>query len=89
MTISTTEARTSLSQTLARFREEGLTAEPVVFGDHRRPEGVVLPYSLYVELESAVEQVLFEAASELVERAESVLADPSTAVQVPRHRRRV
>jgi len=87
MTITTTEARTALSQILARFREEGLGAEPVIFGDHRKPEGVVISYELFARLESAVEQALFEA-SEAMTRSETVLSDPSGAVQVSRRRRR-
>lgn len=45
--ITTTEARSGLTRTLARFRREGADAHPVLFGSHRRPEAVVLPYEAY------------------------------------------
>jgi antitoxin StbD len=86
MTISTTEARTSLSQTIARFRIEGASAEPVVFGDHRKPEGVVLPFELYVQLEDQIDQVRFELATKVMSRIEEIIASPSKAIKVERHR---
>ena len=86
MVISTTEARTTLSQTVARFRNEGASAEPVVFGDHRKPEGVVLSYELYIQLEEQIDQARFELASKVMSRVEKVIADPSRAIQVERHR---
>ncbi len=86
MTISTTEARTALSQTLARFRIEGAAADPVVFGDHRKPEGVVLPFELYAQLEDQIDQVRFELATKVMSRIEEIIANPSKAVKVERHR---
>lgn len=87
-TKTTTEARTGLSQTLARFREQGVSADPLIFGDHRRPEGVVVPYELFVQVEAAVDQVRLEAAREVMQRIERVAAEPDTAVLVARRRRR-
>lgn len=84
MPLTTTEARSALSATLARFRAEGITAEPLVFGDHRRPEGVVVPYDLYIELESHVEQVRLDSAKELMDRIDAVIAEPASAVPDPR-----
>lgn len=43
-------ARRELTRTVKRFREEGATAEPVVFGSHRRPEAVLLPFEAYEAL---------------------------------------
>ena len=86
MVISTTEARTTLSQTVARFRNEGASAKPVVFGDHRKPEGVVLSYELYIQLEEQIDQARFELASKVMSRVEKVIADPSRAIKVERHR---
>ncbi len=82
--LPTTEARTELSRVLERFRQEGITAAPVVFGDHRRPEGVLLPYELFERIEQAVEQAQFDAATEVVERIERVVANPQTAVRARR-----
>jgi PHD/YefM family antitoxin component YafN of YafNO toxin-antitoxin module len=43
-------ARAELSRALARFRREGAAAAPVIFGSHRKPEAVVLPFEAYAEL---------------------------------------
>lgn len=54
--VSTTEARETLTATVRRFREKGATAEPVVFGSHRKPEAVVMPYEQYTALRDLVEE---------------------------------
>jgi antitoxin StbD len=41
------EARDHLSSYLKLFRERGEQADPVVFGSHRKPEGVILSYERY------------------------------------------
>ena len=43
------EVRRRLSETVARFRHEGASAEPVIFGSQRKPEAVLLPYAAYEE----------------------------------------
>ena len=53
-----TDTRTGLNNTLQRFRADGMTAEPVVFGSHRKPEGVVLPWAMYERLLPIVENIL-------------------------------
>lgn len=55
--IPTTEARNALPRTLTRFREQGLLAEPLVFGGHRKPEGVVLPFEMFERLLPAIEDI--------------------------------
>ena len=40
-------AREQLTTHVARFRAEGIDAEPVVFGDHRQAEAVLLPYATF------------------------------------------
>jgi hypothetical protein len=55
--LPTSEARGEMSATLVRFRREGLAAEPVVFGSHRRAEGVVLPFALFEAVRGAIEEV--------------------------------
>jgi antitoxin StbD len=55
--IATSEAREGLSRTLERFRREGVTAEPTVFGGHRRPEGVILPFEMYERILSLLEDI--------------------------------
>lgn len=51
------EARTEIPKALRRFRAEGATAEPIVFGSHRRPEAVVIPFELYESLLPAIEEL--------------------------------
>ncbi len=51
------DARTEIPKALRRFRVEGATADPVIFGSHRRPEAVVIPFELYRELLPAIEEV--------------------------------
>jgi len=65
------EAREELSRALARFRREGASAAPVIFGSHRKPEAVVIPFEAYTELMALRRrrQAVAEA------RATSLLAD--------------
>jgi antitoxin StbD len=59
--VPTSEARIALPSTLARFREEGPFAEPMVFGGHRKAEGVVLPYELFERIMPAIEAEMLAA----------------------------
>src|SRR3954451_23139829 len=65
--LPTNEARALLPKALARFRERGALAEPVVFGAQRRPEGVMIPFELYAELLPVIEDL--EIAHLVAERA--------------------
>ena len=58
------DARDELPKALKRFRAEGIAAEPLVFGSHRKPEGVVIPFELYEELLPLVEDILSLAPPE-------------------------
>jgi PHD/YefM family antitoxin component YafN of YafNO toxin-antitoxin module len=64
--VPTSVARRELTQTVSRFREEGLGAEPVVFGSHRKAEAVVLPYEAYEALMELAEE--YAIASRIRER---------------------
>lgn len=55
--LATREARAQLSGLLERFRQDGVRAEPVVIGAHRRPEAVVLSYERYLQLIGGRERV--------------------------------
>jgi PHD/YefM family antitoxin component YafN of YafNO toxin-antitoxin module len=55
------ELRASLSKVIANFREQGIFAEPLIFGSHRKPEGVVISYSLFEKIMPAIEESLLEA----------------------------
>lgn len=59
--IPTSVARRELTQTVSRFREEGVGADPVVFGSHRKPEAVVLPYQAYEALMELAEEYVIAA----------------------------
>lgn len=76
------DARRALPEALRRFRVEGSSAEPIVFGAHRKPEAVVIPFELYAQLLPVIEDL--EIARLVHERAtvgESVpLADVAVAV---------
>lgn len=45
---SVDQARTYLQGTLQRFRRD--STEPLIFGEHNRPEAVVIPYDAYLRL---------------------------------------
>ena len=55
--IPNSEARERLGETAARFRREGVNAAPVVFGSHRKPEGVMLSFPLFERLLPALEEI--------------------------------
>lgn len=42
---------------LERFRQEGIAATPVIFGAHRKPEAVVIPFELYASLLPLIEDL--------------------------------
>lgn len=41
------EARNQLPQLLSQFETDGVNATPLIFGRHRKPEAVVIPYDLF------------------------------------------
>lgn len=45
--IPSAEARDHLCGYLKLFRDRGGQADPIVFGSHRKPEGVILSYERY------------------------------------------
>jgi|AACY02.12.fsa_nt_gi hypothetical protein len=55
------QAREGLSQVLHRFKADGLSATPLIFGSHRKPEAVAIPYELFEALLPAIEDVLLAA----------------------------
>lgn len=56
--LPTTEARSRLSQIVREFERAGAAAEPVTFGSHRKPQGVIVPWALWLEILPAVEDHL-------------------------------
>jgi antitoxin StbD len=65
------EARGELSRTLERFRRDGIAADPLVFGNHRQAEGVVIPFPLFEALLPLLEDV------QIAEVVRERLADPA------------
>jgi antitoxin StbD len=51
------EARTRLPAHVRRFREQGLDAEPVVFGVRRQPDAALLPYEMFELLLDVAEDI--------------------------------
>jgi PHD/YefM family antitoxin component YafN of YafNO toxin-antitoxin module len=64
--VPSAEARDHLSGYLKLFREQGGQANPVVFGSHRKPEGVILSYERYEWLTEVLDELV---ASEEVREA--------------------
>lgn len=57
------DARDELPKALKRFRAEGVSAEPLIFGSHRKPEAAVIPFELYEEVLPLVEDILIARAA--------------------------
>jgi antitoxin StbD len=66
------EAREELSRALARFRREGASAAPIIFGSHRKPEAVVIPFEAYAGI-----------VEELDRRRAAAEATGSVVVELP------
>ena len=58
--LSTDEARRALPKTSQGFRKNGASAEPVFFGAHRQPAGVMLSYERYLRMRGAQQHVRLE-----------------------------
>lgn len=56
--LPTNEARAKLNRIAAEFDHDGAAAEPVVFGSHRRAQGVIVPWALWQRLAPAIEDAL-------------------------------
>ena len=81
--LPTTEVRAKLSQIAEEFDRNGVSAEPVAFGSHRRPQGVIIPWELWLEILPSIEdrldavearQRLHEAGSRRVSFGEAAKA---------------
>lgn len=72
------EARDEFPKALQRFRRDGEAAEPLIFGAHRKPEAVVIPFDLYSQLLPAIEEL--EIARIVRERSAAGEARPLSEV---------
>jgi PHD/YefM family antitoxin component YafN of YafNO toxin-antitoxin module len=79
LTETISDARRHLTGHVARFREEGLDAEPVVFGDHRQPEAVLLPHATFQLLLDVAEDIAI--TGRLRERLESDTGNRTTLAE--------
>lgn len=52
------DTRRNLTGHVQRFREEGVDAEPVVFGNNRRPDAALLPYETFELLLDLAEDIV-------------------------------
>lgn len=65
--------RGRLSEFVARFRADGIGAEPIVFGTQRRPEAVLLPFEAYERLRESAERQQGVAEATASVRAEGLV----------------
>lgn len=88
--LPTTEVRAKLSQIAADFERHGVGAEPVAFGSHRRPQGIILPWELWLEILPVVEDHLdaAEARQRLTEVGDERVTFDEAAKAVGRDPRR-
>lgn len=56
--LTTTEARTDLPKLAASFHSEGVGAEIVFFGPHRRPDGAIVPAAMLAALAPYLEDIV-------------------------------
>ena len=54
---ATSIARAELTTRVAEYKTLGAEARPIVFGSHRKPQAVILPYELFTELLDVAEGV--------------------------------
>lgn len=78
--LATREARAQLPALLARFRQAGVDAEPVVIGARRRPEAVVLSYERYLRLAGGRERVAAALDAQAREAGETLDADEALEI---------
>lgn len=54
---ATSIARAELTTRVAEYKTLGAEARPIVFGSHRKPQAVILPYEIFTQLLDAAEGV--------------------------------
>ena len=68
--LPTSQARKCLPQTSRAFTEQGADAEPVFFGAHRKPAGVMLSYERYIRLLDQLDDLTIALKIERRDRAD-------------------
>ena len=51
--LTTGEARAGLNQIANTFSRDGINSLPVIFGSHRKPQGLIIPIELWNLVEDA------------------------------------
>ena len=54
---ATSIARAELTTRVAEYKSLGAEARPIIFGSHRKPQAVIVPYELFAELLDVAEGV--------------------------------
>ncbi len=73
--LPTNEARAKLNQIAAGFDHDGPDAAPVVFGSHRRAQGVIVSWQLWQRIAPALEDALdTDLARRRIEAADDQLS---------------
>lgn len=81
---ATSIARAELTTRVSEFRDLGDDARPIVFGSHRKPQAVVVPYDLFTALLDLAEGVPhLPSASEPAKRSrkKAKVSDSAQIVQ--------
>lgn len=88
--LPTTEVRAKLSQIATEFERQGISADPVAFGSHRRPQGIIISWELWLEILPAIEDHLdaAETRQRLGEAGEARISFDDVARAVRRDPRR-
>lgn len=78
--LPTSEARSELSAIISRFRKEGKESTPVLFGSHRKPEGVIISFSMWQDILEQIEDIELEklARDRISDGSKSPLFDELT-----------
>ena len=57
---TTSDTRANLTKILARFRNEGKKAKPILFGSHRKAEAVLVPVKVWKKLINELDDLKLE-----------------------------
>jgi antitoxin StbD len=77
---TTSETRADLTKIVKIFRDEGKDAVPVLFGSHRKAEGVIMPMWMWEELLERLDSVETELVV-LQRKDNPQLSEPMTSAQ--------
>lgn len=79
---TTSETRADLTKIVKMFRDEGHDAVPVLFGSHRKAEGVIMPMWMWEELLERLDN----AETELVVRRRNDYPQTAESMDIEQYR---